>query len=137
MGREIIANFWNSLQFCNLELYQDLDELMSKISFRDLEINSLVKLGPLPFNPKCNRDVIEHYLKLYAWHKREAALFHVNIPKAKLLTNKNKKAQSVGSTMLQDMSMWSYCHQQSTEEAAVAAIAALPHYTLKEFWGNS
>ena len=69
MGREITANFWNSLQFCDLELDQDLDELMSKISFRDLETNSLVKLGPLPFNPKSNCDVIECYLKLYAWHK--------------------------------------------------------------------
>ena len=69
MGRELIANFWNGLQFCDLEIDQDLDELMSKISFKDPETNSAVKLGPLPFNPQHNHEMIEHYLQLYAWHK--------------------------------------------------------------------
>jgi hypothetical protein len=50
MGREIIANFWNSLQFCDLELDQDINELMSKISFKDQETSSLVKLGPSILN---------------------------------------------------------------------------------------
>lgn len=42
---------------------------MSKISFKDPETNSLVKLGPLPFNLQCNHEEIEHYLGLHAWHK--------------------------------------------------------------------
>jgi len=115
MGREIIANFWNSLQFCDLELDQDINELMSKISFKDQETSSLVKLGPLPFNPQQNRELIERYLGLYAWHKQEAALFHVNIPKARLLANKNKKTRSAGNTMVQDVSLWSHRRQQPTE----------------------
>ena len=104
MGREIMANFWNSLQFCDLELDQDINELMSKISFKDPQTNSLVKLGPFPFNPQCNNEVTERYLILYAWHKREADLFHVNIPKARLLANRNKKRQPASSTMVQDVS---------------------------------
>ena len=39
MGREIVANFWNSLQFCDLEFDQDINELMSKISFKDPKTN--------------------------------------------------------------------------------------------------
>jgi hypothetical protein len=115
MGRELIANFWNGLQFCDLEIDQDIDELMSKISFKDPETNSVVKLGPLPFNPQHNRKMIEHYLQLYAWHKREAALFHVNIPKARLLKNRNKKTQPAGSATVQDISLWSHHSQQPVQ----------------------
>jgi hypothetical protein len=115
MGREIISNFWNSLQFCNLEFDQDIDDLMSKISFKDPETNSLIKLGPLPFNPQHNRDVIERYLRLYAWHKREASLFHVNISKARLLDNRNKKKHLAGSTMVHDVGLWSHRRQQSMQ----------------------
>ena len=115
IGREIISNFWNSLQFCDLELDQNIDELMSKISFKDPEMNSLVKLRPLPFNPQHNRDGIEHYLRLYAWHKWEAALFRVNISKARLLDNRNKKKHPAGSIMVQDVRLWSHHLQQPVE----------------------
>jgi hypothetical protein len=111
MGREIVGNFWNSLQFCDLEFDQDINELMSKISFRDPQTNSQVRLGPLPFNPQQDRDVIERYLGLYAWHKREALFFHVNIPKTRLLANKNKKTQSTGSAMVEEASLWSHRRQ--------------------------
>ena len=126
MGREIMANFWNSLQFCNLNLDQDIDELMSKISFKDQETNSLVNLGPLPFNPQHNREMIERYLRLYAWHKREAVLFHVNIPKARLLANRNKKIQSAGSTMVQDAGLWSHRRQPTQPEEATEAALLQP-----------
>ena len=112
MGREIVTNFWNSLQYCDLDFDQDINDLMSNISFKDLETNSQVKLGPLPFNPQHHRKVIERYLRLYAWHKREAILFHVNIPKARLLANKNKKTLPAGSAMFQDAGLWSHRHQQ-------------------------
>lgn len=112
MGREIVANFWNSLQFCDLEFDQDINELMSKISFKDPESNSLVNLGPLPFNPQHDREAIEHYLGLYAWHKREAALFHVNISKTRLLANKNKRTHPAGSAIVQDVGLWSHPRQQ-------------------------
>ena len=111
MGREIVANFWNSLQFCDLEFDQDINELMSKISFKDPKTNSIVKLGPLPFNPQHNREAIEHYLGLYAWHKREAALFHVNIPKTRLLANKKKRTHPAGSGTVQDVGLWSHPRQ--------------------------
>jgi hypothetical protein len=114
MGREIVANFWNSLQYCDLNFDQDMNELMSNISFKDPETNSQVKLGPLPFNPQRQRKVIERYLGLYAWHKREAVLFHVNIPKARLLANKNKKTLPAGSAMVQDAGLWSHRRQQLT-----------------------
>lgn len=121
MGREIVANFWNSLQYCDLNFDQDINDLMSNISFKDVETNSLVKLGPLPFNPQHQRKTIERYLRLYTWHKREAILFHVNIPKARLLANKNKKSLPAGSSMIQDAGLWSYRRQQplpSTEPLA-------------------
>ena len=121
MGREIVANFWNSLQYCDLNFDQDINELMSNISFKDPETNSQVQLGPLPFNPQHHRKVIERYLRLYAWHKREAVLFHVNIPKAQLLANKNKKTLPAGRAMLQDAGLWSHRRQQplpSTEPLA-------------------
>ena len=111
MGREIVGNFWNSLQFCDLEFDQDIDELMSKISFKDPQTNSQVGLGPLPFNPQQDCQAIERYLGLYAWHKREALLFHVNIPKTQLLANKNKKKQLTGTTMVQEAGLWSHRRQ--------------------------
>jgi hypothetical protein len=114
MGREIVANFWNSLQYCNLNFDQDINELMSNISFQDPQTNSQVKLRPLPFNPQQDREAIERYLRLYAWHKREAVLFHVNIPKARLLANKNKKTLPAGSAMVQDVGLWSHRRQQHT-----------------------
>lgn len=125
MGREIVANFWNSLQFCDLDINQDIDELMSKISFKDRETNSQVNLGPLPFNPQHNREMIERYLRLYAWHKREATLFHVNIPKARLLAHKNKKIQSAGSVMIQDASLWSHRRQPPGTQPIEATEASL------------
>jgi hypothetical protein len=84
---------------------------MSKISFKDPETKSQVRLGPLPFNPQGDREAIEYYLRLYAWHKREALLFHVNIPKTQLLGNKNKKIQSSDSAMVQEAGLWSH-HRQ-------------------------
>ena len=114
MGREIVSNFWNSLQYCDLDFDQDINKLMSNISFKDPETNSQVKLGPMPFNPQHDRKVIERYLGLYAWHKREATLFHVNIPKARLLANKNKKTLPAGSAMVQDAGLWSHRRQQHT-----------------------
>jgi hypothetical protein len=111
MGREIVGNFWNSLQFCDLEFDLDINELMSKISFKDPQTNSQVGLGPLPFNPQQDREAIEHYLRLYVWHKREALLFHVNIPKTRLLANKNKKTQLTGSAMIQEAGLWSHRRQ--------------------------
>ena len=111
MDREIVSNFWNSLQFCDLEFDQDIGNLMSKISFNDPETNSILKLGSLPFNPQHNRDIIECYLRLYAWHKQEAALFHVNILKVRLLDNRNKKC-SAGSRIVHDVSLWSHRRQQ-------------------------
>ena len=114
MGREIVANFWNSLQYCNLDFDQDINELMSNISFQDPQTNSQVKLGPLPFNPQQDREAIERYLRLYAWHKREAVLFHVNIPKARLLEHKNKKTLPAGKAMVQDAGLWSHRRQQHT-----------------------
>jgi hypothetical protein len=125
MGRKIIANFWNSLQFCDLEFDQDIDELMSKISFKDPQKNSLVKLGPLPLNPQRNQEVIEHYLRFYAWHKREAVLFHVNIPKSRLLANRNKKMQPAGSAMVQDVGLWSHRHQPPTQPATETPLQPL------------
>ena len=110
MGREIVGNFWNSLQSCDLEFDQDINELMSRISFKDPQTDSQIRLGPLPFNPQRDREAIERYLGLYAWHKREALLFHVNIPKTRL-ANKNKKTQSAGSAMVQEASLWSHCRQ--------------------------
>ena len=115
MGREIVGNFWNSLQFCDLEFDQNINKLMSKISFKDLQTNSQVRLGLLPFNPQHDREAIECYLRLYAWHKREALLFHVNIPKARLLANKNKKTWLAGNDMVQDTGLWSHHRQLPTE----------------------
>jgi hypothetical protein len=112
MGREIVANFWNSLQFCDLDFDQNIDELMSKISFKDPQTDAIVKLGPLPFNPQRDRNVIERNLKLYSWHKQEAVLFHVNISKTTLLANRSKSAQSIGTTMVQDVNLWSHRRQQ-------------------------
>ena len=117
-----MANFWNSLQFYNLEFDQDINKLMSKISFKDPETYSPIKLGPLPFNPQHDHEVIEHYLQLYSWHKREAALFYVNIPKSRLLANRNKKKQSAGSLMVQDKEMWSHCCQPATQPDTVTEI---------------
>jgi hypothetical protein len=125
MGREIMSNFWNSLQFCDLDIDQDINELMSRITFKDPRTDSPVKLGPLPLNPQNNREVIERYLGLYAWHKREAALFHVNIPKARLLANRNKKTQSAASTMVQDAGMWSHRRQQPTRPDVATEVSPL------------
>ena len=124
MGREIVSNFWNSLQFCDLEFDQDINNLMSKISFKDPETNSLLKLGPLPFNPQHNRETIERYLRLYAWHKQEAALFHVNISKVRLLNNRNKK-RSAGSRMVHDVSLWSHRRQQPMQPYPETETASL------------
>jgi hypothetical protein len=137
MGREIMANFWNSLQFCDLELDQDINELMSKISFRDPQTNSTVKLGPLPFNPQHNREAIEHYLSLYAWHKREAVLFHVNIPKARLQVNRNKKKQLASSTMVQDAGLWSHHQQPPTQPDEATETAPLQPLHIEKVLGKT
>jgi hypothetical protein len=125
MGREIISNFWNSLQFCDLDFDQDINDLMSKISFRDPETNSHRKLGPLPFNPQHNREIIERYLRLYAWHKQEAALFHVNISKVQLLANRNNQKRNAGSTMVQDVGLWSHRRQQPTQPYPLTETSSL------------
>jgi hypothetical protein len=130
MGREIVANFWNSLQFCDLEFDQDLNDLMSNISFKDQPTNSLVKLGPLPFNPQHDRKAIEHCLKLYAWHKREAVLFHVNIPKTRLLANRSKKTQPAG-TMVQDAGLWSHRRQLPTQDETTETTPLEPLHVEK------
>ena len=137
MGREITANFWNSLQFCDLEFDQNINELMSQISFKDPETNSLVKLGPLPLNPQQDREAIEHYLRLYAWHKREAALFHVNVPKSRLLANRNKRMQPAGSTMVQDVGLWSHRRQPPTLSDAAIEIDPLQPLHIEKVLGKT
>jgi hypothetical protein len=135
LGREITANFWNSLQFCDLDFDQDINELMSRISFKDPQTNTPVKLGPLPFNPQHDRTLIERYLGLYAWHKREAVLFHVNIPKARLQANRSKK-KAAGSTMVQDADLWSHRSQPNTELDAATETAPLRPLDIEKVLGK-
>ena len=121
----VTSNFWNSLQFCDLEFNQDINNLMSKISFRGPETNSHRKLRPLPFNPQHNHEIIERYLKLYAWHKQEATLFHINISKVRLLDNRNNQKCNVGNAMVQDVGLWSHCHQQPIQPYPLTETSSL------------
>ncbi len=81
MGREILYNFWNSLQLCDLDLDLDIGELLQKISYRDHQSAAMVPLKPLPLDPQHNVEVIKRYLQFYEWHRREASSFYVHIPK--------------------------------------------------------
>jgi hypothetical protein len=137
MGQEIVANFWNSLQFCDLELDQDLNDLMSKISFKDPQTDTLVKLGTLPFNPQRDRNIIEHYMELYSWHKQEAVLFHINLSKTKLLANRNKNSQSMDTTIVQDVNLWSYRRQQPNQQEPVTDQVLLEPLQIKKVLGET
>ncbi|KAK7021472.1 hypothetical protein R3P38DRAFT_2533438 [Favolaschia claudopus] len=50
MGWELVAQLWNGLQQCNLDLGVDVDTLLQSISFKSPEGNS-VQLQPLPLSP--------------------------------------------------------------------------------------
>lgn len=89
MGREILYNFWNSLQLCDLDLNLDIGELLEKISYQDHQSKSAVQLKPISFNPQCKAEVITRYLQLYEWHRREATSFHVRIPRLNTAPNQS------------------------------------------------
>ncbi|KAK6995659.1 hypothetical protein R3P38DRAFT_2489699, partial [Favolaschia claudopus] len=57
MGRELVAQLWNGLQQCNLDLGVDVDTLSQSISFKGPEGNS-VQLEPLPLHPLLDREKI-------------------------------------------------------------------------------
>ncbi|KAJ7021111.1 hypothetical protein C8F04DRAFT_1195792 [Mycena alexandri] len=50
MGREIIFNFWNQLQVCNLDLGKDIGDILQSVTFKNYN-GQQVALQPLPFHP--------------------------------------------------------------------------------------
>lgn len=50
MGREIIYNFWNQLQLCNLDLGLDINDVLTSITFQNSN-GEHVPLRDLPFHP--------------------------------------------------------------------------------------
>lgn len=88
-------------------------------------------------NPQQDREAIERYLRLYAWHKREAVLFHVNIPKAQLLANRNKKAGPAGSTMVQDVGLWSHRSQLLNQPNDATGINPLQPLDVEKVLGKT
>lgn len=50
MGREIVFNFWNQLQVCNLDLGKDIGDILQSVMFKDYD-GQPVALQPLPFHP--------------------------------------------------------------------------------------
>lgn len=96
MGREILFNFWNSLQLCDLDLDFDIQELLSKISYQDHQSNSTIQLKPISFDPQHKSEFIKHYLQLYEWHRQEALLFYVHLSRS-TLTAATKKSTAISS----------------------------------------
>lgn len=93
MGREIVFNLWNSLQYCNLDLELSLSDLFERLSYKD-QSNTSVKLKPLPIEPVREQALIQKMLSLYAWHQQEADLFFIRLSKTSLSSYKEKMAQT-------------------------------------------
>ena len=93
LAREIVYDFWNALQYCDLNLGLDIAALFNSLSYKDHKTGTSVSLRPLPFHPKNDEDVIRHMLSLYAWHEQEERLFSFPLAGGHLSLNQNKTSK--------------------------------------------
>jgi len=89
-AREIIYDFWNALQYCNIDLGLDLDTIFNSLSYKDSKTSRSVSLQPLPFHPKRDESLIRHMLSLYAWHKKEEQIYFFPLARSHLSQNRKK-----------------------------------------------
>lgn len=90
LAREIVYNFWNSLQVCNLDLDLDLNRLFESISFRGYQDNTRKCILPPKYLPDQHKQLIQKFTSLWAWHVSEAEAFYITLPKA-ILTKSLKR----------------------------------------------
>jgi len=91
-AREIIYDFWNALQYCDLDLSLDIDQIFRSLSYRDSKSGTSISLQPLPFHPKHDELFIRRMLSFYALHEQEEHLFFFPLARAHLLLNQNRNA---------------------------------------------
>lgn len=89
-AREIVFDFWNSLQYCDLDLGLDLATLFHSLSYKDNKTGTSMPLQPLPFHPIRDEGFIRHMLSLYAWHEQEERLFSFPLARGHLSLNRTK-----------------------------------------------
>ncbi|KAJ6596545.1 hypothetical protein B0H10DRAFT_2441881 [Mycena sp. CBHHK59/15] len=84
MGREIIYNFWNQLQLCNLDLEIDIDTLLQSITFNNSAAER-IHLKPLPFHPKRDAEAIALKRGHFEYLRQRCASKHIYIEKWQFL----------------------------------------------------
>ena len=92
-AREIVYDFWNALQYCDLDLSLDLAAIFNSLSYKDHKTGTSVSLQPLPFHPKHDENFVRHMLSLYAWHEQEERLFFFPLAGSHLSLNRNKTSK--------------------------------------------
>ena len=76
LGRELVASFWNQLQYCDLDLNIDPDILLQSISYTDKE-GAVKRLGPLPYHPCNDAKHLKQWRGYYQWYRMECAATHI------------------------------------------------------------
>ncbi|KAJ7828528.1 hypothetical protein B0H13DRAFT_2117596 [Mycena leptocephala] len=84
MGREIIYDFWNKLQHCNLDLGTDIGDLLKSISFKNDEGRS-INLQQLPFHPIHNAEEVASKRAQFEYLRLRCASMRIYIEKHQFL----------------------------------------------------
>ncbi|KAF5309401.1 hypothetical protein D9619_012397 [Psilocybe cf. subviscida] len=100
LAREIIYNFWNSLQVCNLDLELELEKIFESISFQDHQGKAQKRILPPKYLPDQDKRVIQKFTSLWAWHLSEAEAFFITLPKT-ISTRNLKRPRPSNIALLQ------------------------------------
>ncbi|KAJ7891726.1 hypothetical protein B0H14DRAFT_3696359 [Mycena olivaceomarginata] len=84
MGREIVYNFWNQLQLCNLDLGVDVGEILQSITFKN-RAGEQVPLKPLPFHPVKDAEMIALKRSHYEYLRQRCKRMRIYIEKHQFL----------------------------------------------------
>lgn len=84
MGREIVYNFWNQLQLCNLDLGVDVGKILPSITFKN-RAGEQVPLKALPFHPVKDAEMIALKRSHYEYLRQRCKLMRIYIEKHQFL----------------------------------------------------
>ncbi|KAJ7788911.1 hypothetical protein B0H14DRAFT_3162326 [Mycena olivaceomarginata] len=84
IGREIVYNFWNQLQLCNLDLGVDVGEILQSITFKN-RAGEQAPLKPLPFHPVKDAEMIALKRSHYEYLRQRCKRMRIYIEKHQFL----------------------------------------------------
>lgn len=125
LGREIVFSMWNQLQYCNLDLGIDPNEILGAIKFENNN-GEQVSLKPFPYHPIRDARQIQLLRGYYAWYHQQCASMAMGIKKWVFI--EKRKQQSAEDQKKKEDKVWALSERREINRPRTldaASVSAL------------